>query len=65
MKQGWVNFKEIKAGVTFAQVLEHYGIDLKPAKGSELLGQKPDADCTGLSIARLRDNLFDVNGVLD
>jgi DNA primase len=41
MKQGWVDFKEIKAGVSFAQVLSHYGIELKPAKGSELLGLCP------------------------
>ena len=41
MKKGWVDFKQIKAEVTFEQVLDHYGIELKPAKGSELLGLCP------------------------
>lgn len=41
MKKGWVDFKQIKAEVTFDQVLDHYGIELKPAKGSELLGLCP------------------------
>lgn len=41
MKKGWVDFKEIKASVTFEQLLAHYGIELKPAKGSELLGLCP------------------------
>ncbi len=41
MKKNWVDFKEIKAGVSFNQVLDHYGIELKPAKGNELLGLCP------------------------
>jgi len=41
MKNGWVDFKAIKAAVSFGKVLDHYGIELKPAKGSELLGLCP------------------------
>jgi len=41
MKKGWVDFKQIKSSVTFEQVLAHYGIQLKPAKGDELLGLCP------------------------
>ena len=41
MKKNWVNFKEIKASITFEQLLAHYGLELKPAKGSELLGLCP------------------------
>ena len=41
MKKGWLDFREIKASVRFEQVLEHYGIELRPAKGSELLGLCP------------------------
>ena len=41
MKKGWVDFKQIKAEVTFEQVLDHYSIELKPAKGAELLGLCP------------------------
>ena len=41
MKKGWVDFKQVKASVTFEQLLAHYGLELKPAKGSELLGLCP------------------------
>lgn len=41
MKKGWVDFRQIKQSVTFEQVLAHYGISLKPAKGDELLGLCP------------------------
>lgn len=41
MKKHWVDFKKVKWSVTFEQVLEHYGITLKPAKGDELLGLCP------------------------
>jgi len=41
MKKGWVDFKRVKGSVTFEQVLAHYGISLKPAKGDELLGLCP------------------------
>ena len=41
MKKGWVDFKGIKESVRFEQVLDHYGIQLKPATGGELLGLCP------------------------
>ena len=41
MKKGWVDFKQVKASVTFEQLLAHYELKLKPAKGSELLGLCP------------------------
>ncbi|HUL44050.1 MAG TPA: CHC2 zinc finger domain-containing protein [Bacteroidota bacterium] len=41
MKKGWVDFKLVKALVPFEQLLAHYGLELKPAKGSELLGLRP------------------------
>ncbi len=41
MKKGWVDFKMVKGAVTFEQVLAHYRISLKPAKGDELLGLCP------------------------
>ncbi|TRZ76376.1 MAG: toprim domain-containing protein [Deltaproteobacteria bacterium] len=41
MKKGWVDFKHIKESVTFEQVLDRYGLQLKPAKGKELLGLCP------------------------
>src|ERR1041385_8473846 len=41
MKKGWIDFKRIKESVTFEQVIAHYGLELKPAKGSELLGLCP------------------------
>src|SRR5437879_13493212 len=41
MKKGWVDFRYVKASVTFEQLLAHYGLELKPAKGSELLGLCP------------------------
>jgi len=41
MKKGWVDFKAVKASVTFEEVLAHYGIQLKPARGGELLGLCP------------------------
>lgn len=41
MKKNWVDFRHIKQSVTFEQVLAHYGISLKPAKGDELLGLCP------------------------
>jgi DNA primase len=41
MKKDWVDFKHIKASVTFQEVLAHYGVQLKPAKGGELLGLCP------------------------
>jgi DNA primase len=37
MKKGWVDFKHVKASVTFEQLLAHYKLELKPAKGSELV----------------------------
>jgi DNA primase len=41
MKKGWVDFKHVKASVTFEQLLAHYGLEFRPAKGSELLGLCP------------------------
>lgn len=41
MKKGWVDFKLVKASVTFEQLLAHYELKLKPAKGAELLGLCP------------------------
>lgn len=41
MKKNWVDFKHIKQSVTFEQVIAHYGLELKPAKGDELLGLCP------------------------
>ncbi len=41
MKKNWVDFKRVKGSATFEQVLEHYGISLKPAKGDELVGLCP------------------------
>lgn len=46
MKKNWVDFKHIKASVSFEEVLAHYGIQLKPAKGGELLGLCPFHDDT-------------------
>jgi DNA primase len=41
MKKGWVDFKHIKASVSFEQLLAHYGLELRPTKGFELLGLCP------------------------
>lgn len=41
MSKKWVNFKAIKEQLTFENVIEHYNLSLKQAKGNELVGLCP------------------------
>src|SRR5438552_4719414 len=41
----WVDFKAVKAAVSFSQVLEHYGINWLRKNGDELRGRCPFEGC--------------------
>lgn len=40
MKKNWIDFKALRAALDFAQVLEHYGVEVKP-KGEQHMGFCP------------------------
>lgn len=44
MKKNWIDFKQLKESVKFAEVLAHYGIPMRPDKGYELVGKCPFHD---------------------
>ncbi len=36
-KTTWVDFKKVKESLLIQKVVEHYGWELKPSKGNELI----------------------------
>jgi DNA primase len=40
MKKNWIDFKALRAGLDFAQVIEHYGVEVK-RKGDQHMGYCP------------------------
>ena len=62
-KATWVDFKKVKDSLLIQKVVEHYGWELKPSKGNELVGLCPFHEDTKPSFrVNTEKNIFNCFG---